>query len=297
MSFTGEDSKSCFKAGQIADHLYVWKQITHDPWVLSVVRGFELPFLAVPVQLKELVRYKLSDFEKQAADVEIDKLLDKGVLKPVNDTEGQVLSNIFLRPKKDGSYRMILDLTWVNKHIEYQHFKMFSLHTAKDMMRKNCWMASIDLKDAYYSVPIAVQDRKFLRFRWKNVLYEYTVMPNGLACAPRYFTKLLNPVFAHLRQMGHECFQYIDDSFIAADTYQECFHSARVVKTVLESLGFVVHPEKSVLEPTKELTFLGFLLNSKNMLITLKDDKVQKFKNASIQLLQKDNPNIREVAG
>ena len=47
-------------------------------------------------------------------------------------------------------------------------------------------MASVDLKDAYYSVPIASEDRKFLKFEWKGDYYQYTCLPNGLACAPRW---------------------------------------------------------------------------------------------------------------
>ena len=174
---------------------------------------------------------------------------------------------------------------------------MNSLNTAENMLRRDSWMASIDLKDAYYSVPIASQDRKYLRFRWKGILYQYTVMPNGLACAPLYFTKLLNPVFAHLRNGGHECFQYIDDSFIIADTYNECYNSVIQVVHVLQSLGFVVHPEKSVTTPTKSLQFLGFQIDSTKMVVSLTNDKVEKFCTSAIQLLQKSSPFIREVAG
>ena len=254
MSLEGEINQT-FTAGQISHYSYAWKQITHDPWVLDIVKGFSLPFVYLPIQFNEPIPYRLSENEKQGADIEITKLIQKGVLQPVLDEPGQVISNIFLRPKKDGSYRMILDLTWLNKFIEYQHFKMSGLNTAKEMLRRNCWMASIDLKDAYYSVPIAYQDRKYLRFRWRNVLYQYTVMPNGLACAPRYFTKLLNPVFAFLRNNGHECFQYIDDSFIVSDTKESCDFSVKVVSQTLKDLGFVVHPEKSIFEPQKSLQF------------------------------------------
>ena len=158
MSSTGKTFNSVFKAGQISQFVYKWKEITHDPWIIHIVQGFNLPFNSIPIQLNEPTAYRLSEVEKQAADLEIDKLIQKGVLEQADDLQGQVLSNIFLRPKKDGSFRMILDLTWVNKHIQYQHFKMASLNTATYMIREGCWMASIDLKDAYYSVPIALED-------------------------------------------------------------------------------------------------------------------------------------------
>ena len=115
------------------------------------------------------------------------------------------------------TYRMILDLTWLNYHVEYEHLKMSSINTAQDMMRPDCYMASIDLKDAYYSVPVCDEHCIYLRFRWQRKLYQFKVLPNWLACAPRFFTKILTPVFAGLRQQGHECFPYIDDTFIVAE--------------------------------------------------------------------------------
>ena len=122
-------------------------------------------------------------------------------------------------------------------------------------------------------------------------------MPNGLACAPLYFTKLLNPVFAHLRKQGHECFQYIDDTFIIADDNDKCTESVQAVSQLLKQLGFVVHPDKSVFIPSKSLNFLGFDLSSENMTITLSKEKEDKFLRASNQLLEKHSPMIREVAG
>ena len=48
--------------------------------------------------------------------------------------------------------------------IEYKHFKMESLSFAVQLMRKNCYMASIDLTDAYYTVPVAPEHRIYFRF-------------------------------------------------------------------------------------------------------------------------------------
>lgn len=49
--------------------------------------------------------------------------------------------------------------------------------------RHECFMASVDLKDAYYSIPIAEEDRKFLTltFEWKEKFVEYTLLANGLS--------------------------------------------------------------------------------------------------------------------
>ena len=286
-----------FSGGQIASKLDNWKKVTSDPWIIDSVRGVTIPFMEVPAQVGEPRPYVLAEEERNFIDQELVGLLDKGVLEICTPTSNQVVSNIFLRPKKDGSFRLILDLTWVNEHVEYAHFKMCSLNTALEMMRPDCWMGSIDLKDAYYSVLVREEHRVYLRFKWRDILYQFRVLPNGLACAPRFFTKLLNPVFATIREGGGECFPYIDDSFVVADTKEECVKTLGILQRDLKKLGFVIHPTKSVLEPVRELVFLGFLLDSRACRVFLTKEKEEKLTRAATDLLAKNKSTIREVAG
>ncbi len=85
----------------------------------------------------------------------------------------QFVSNIFIREKKDGKFRVILNLSNLNPSIEYHKFKLETLESIVNLIRPGCFMASIDLKDAYYSVPVAMEDRPFLRFRWKGNFYQW----------------------------------------------------------------------------------------------------------------------------
>ena len=219
------------------------------------------------------------------------------MVTPVNDTEGEFISNVFLRPKPNGEFRMILDLTLLNLDVEYKHFKMFSLTTAKDLVVKGDWMASVDLKDAYYTVPIHTDDRKYLRFIWNNVKYEFTCMPNGLACCPRVFTRLLKPIFANMSRLGHTMFPYIDDSFIIANTERQCINAVDDLCKLFTELGFSIHPEKSILKPTHKINFLGFFIDSITMHISITQDKIQKFNTFGNQLLYPSNRlKIRQIA-
>ena len=88
----------------------------------------------------------------------------------------------------------------------------------KHPMKPGCFMASVDLKDAYYTVPIHPSHQKYLKFCFDGAFYQYTCLPNGLASAPRIFTKLLKPVYATLHSMGHLNSGYIDDSYLQGDT-------------------------------------------------------------------------------
>ena len=75
-----------------------------------------------------------------------------------------MISNNFIRPKPDGTYRLILNLRNLNEHIEHVHFKMETLKNAVQIVEQGCYFAKIDFKDVYYSVPLEKESRKFLRF-------------------------------------------------------------------------------------------------------------------------------------
>ena len=164
------------------------------------------------------------------------------------------------------------------------------------LMTPNCFMASIDLKDAYYVVPIADERRKYLRFCWQGSLYQYTCMPNGLSSAPRCFTKLLKPVYSTLRQYGHLNVGYIDDSCLQGSDTQECLLNISDTQTLFTDLGFVINVDKSCVIPAQQITFLGFVLGSVSMTITLTDDKKAKVKSICKQLLLRSHYTITELA-
>ena len=78
----------------------------------------------------------------------------KGAIQVSEHEDGQVISPIFLRYKKDGSPRPIINLKNLNSHIVYSHFKIETLKHALDLISEGCWLASFDIKDAYFHVKI-----------------------------------------------------------------------------------------------------------------------------------------------
>lgn len=285
-----------FHAGQIAKHLASWRTITSDSEVLESVSGQHIEFSSLPVSTCSFSKTVAKPGEFNTFESEICKLLKKGVIVPSVNEKIQFVSPIFLRLKKDGTFRLILNLKDFNKHVEYHHFKMDSIRTVIGLMTQNCYMASVDLKDAYYSVPIASSDQKFLKFEWNSTIYQYTCFPNGLAFCPRKFTKLLKPVYASLRQLGHVSSPYIDDSWLMGRDYFTCVQNVIETVKLFNELGFVVHPNKSVLIPTQIIEFLGFILNSITMRVYLNSQKVNKLLTEAKTLLRCVNPVIRDVA-
>jgi hypothetical protein len=241
-------------AGKVQQAIWVWQQLTTDRSILNVVCGYKLKFDSdcLPVQSSTPRPIKFSTAELLVLDGELQKLLNKHVIEAAHSCFGQFISNLFFRPKKDGSVRVILNLKYLNEYMEYHRFKMDTLRSATKLIRPQCYFASIDLKDAYYSVPVCDSDRKFLRFNWQGQLYQFTCLAQGLLPAPRIFTKIMKPVFSHLRKLGHTILGYIDDSIIIADSSEECRRAIHDSLQLMDSLGLTVHPDKSVVHPTQE---------------------------------------------
>ena len=155
-------------AGRIQRYIDNWEQLTTDSVILDIVRGCQIDFIQKPYQLfipKETV---FSAKEQVIVEFKLAKLLKKKVITPSHHEEGLFISKLFLTPKKDGSFRLILNLNLkqFKVFVQYQHFKMESLNHVVHIMKPGCFMASLDIRDAYYSVPIHEQHQKYLKFQW-----------------------------------------------------------------------------------------------------------------------------------
>ena len=116
--------------------------------------------------------------ERLLIDIEVNAMLKKNAIERVTKTgePGRVISNIFIRDKKDGGQRPIINLKRLNSHIQYQHFKMEGIHSIRDLLRPNDLLVKIDLKDAFFSIPIDKASRKLTTFHWKGETYEFKVL-------------------------------------------------------------------------------------------------------------------------
>ena len=94
--------------------------------------------------------------------------------------------------KKGSSHYPVSRLKPLNWFIKKEHFKMEGMMTVKELVQKQDRFCTIDLKDAYLSVAVSKDHRKYLRFIWKRKTFQFTCLPFGLCSASRVFTKLLD---------------------------------------------------------------------------------------------------------
>ena len=130
-------------------------------------------------------------------------------------------------------------------------------------------MASVDLKDAFFTVLLHISHQKYFKFWWFQNFYKFLSMPNGYSDAMRIFKKILKSVFRHFQNQDRISVIFVDDSCLLGDTKYGCMNNTNAKIDLLSSLGCSLHTGKSVLIPTQKIEFLGFLIASKNMKISL----------------------------
>ncbi|MEL7196568.1 MAG: reverse transcriptase domain-containing protein, partial [Bacteroidota bacterium] len=187
-----EKNRDSLVGGRLAQFWENWKD---SCWAASVLKhGLGWRWSSIPPKSKPFLQSpspQLLEF--------VNKALKKGAVEVSKDIVRQ--NRLFDVPKKDTEERrVILDLKKLNLFIGCETFKMTTVAQVRKILPKGGWAVSIDLKDAYWHVPIAQKFRKFLGFKLGEESYRFKVMPFGLNIAPRMFTKLVNVVIKCLRQ-------------------------------------------------------------------------------------------------
>ena len=143
-------------------------------------------------------------------------MLKKGAVVVLDPKEDQFLSSLFLVKRKDGGNQPAVNLKDLNSNIPYQHFKMEEMFLLKEMFLPGDKMCKIDLKDAYFVIPLPVKSRKYVRFQWKALLYEFCCLCFGISPAPLDFTKLLKVPIPLSRKLKARITVYLDDMLLMA---------------------------------------------------------------------------------
>ena len=286
-------------AGSISRKWHKWAQLTSDSNILNTVKGFKFEFHTRPYQDNVPPQIINSPEEIRIAEQLLGELLAKQVVQLIQKPDPRgFLSNIFLRPKKTGDYRMILNLKQLNEFVRYHHFKMDHLSSTLTLVSPGCYFTSIDLSDAYFSVSVAETHRKYMQFAFNGQYYQFTCLANGVSSAPRSFTKIMKVPLSTLRERhGILITAYLDDLLIVADSPKAVLQATNFTQTMLRALGFTISESKSVIKPTQSITFLGFDLNSVTMQVTVPPTKALDIKNTVLNTMQLDNISVRQFAG
>ena len=150
-------------------------------------------------------------------------------------------------------------------------FRMLTPRRLVQFIRPNDWFITIDLKDAYFHVPIHHRHRRYLRFAFGGLAYQFNALPFGLSLAPRVFTECVEAAIAPLRVHGLRVYNCLGDWLVV-------LHSGAAAVQEGHLVGFVINREKSVLCPRQITHFLGMILDSSSMEVRLSQERINAIK-------------------
>ena len=222
----------------------------------ELVRKNQLPALSFHAPKFLLTSYQ-NPVKQLALQQLVSQLVTKRCVQEMSPSEKGYFSRVFVVPKKSGGWRLVIDLSELNKYLAQVTFSMDTLVKVKRAASPGMWATSLDLSDAYHHIPMRPQSQVFLCFQLGDKRYRFRVLPFGLMSAPWVFTEVMKQIKKWALSNHLILFQYLDDWLNLHMDRQVLLQSTERLVCLCVSLGLLVNFEKSELTPSQSIVFLG----------------------------------------
>ncbi|XP_063092941.1 uncharacterized protein LOC134473219 [Cavia porcellus] len=262
-----------------------WKQEIPEVWaknnppglaVNQVPHVVELLPQARPICLRQ---YPISLQARKEIKVHIQRLRDNNILIPCVSPWNSPL----LPVQKPGTndYRPVQDLREVNRRVLTLHPTVPNPYTLLSLLNpENTWYSVLDLKDAFFTLPLAPVSQPLFAFEWTDPdtgvkeQLTWTRLPQGYKNSPTLFDEALARDLLGFREEHPEIvlLQYIDDLLIASTSLETCQEATEELLKTLGRLGYKVSAKKAQL-CRQAVTYLGYKLQEGKR--TLSKERIQ----------------------
>ena len=161
-----------------------------------------------------------------------------------------------------GGWRPVIDLSHLNGFVCQSPFKMETVASVLLSVRDWDFQAFINLKDAYFQIPVHQSLRKLLRFLSEGTVYEFKALCFGLLTAPQVFTKVFATVSGWVHSHGIRLLRYLDEWLVLTSSEVEAKKNVQDLLSVCHSLRIMINKEKSDLIPSQTAHYLGMTIDT-----------------------------------
>jgi hypothetical protein len=275
-----------------------WSKWGVNPYIVNIIQhGLTLEFIekpplsTVPIFMES---YQGDRIRHKALQAAVQELLSKQVLEPVaRESSPGFYSRLFLTPKQDGTWRVIIDLSEINQYIKNESFQMETAASIQKSLRPDMFVTSIDLKDAYYHLPVHVSYRKYLRVALLGQVYQFRAMPMGLNVSARIFTKVVLEVLKIARVRGIHLNAFLDDWLQKNMDRLLLREQTLWLVRLCTSLGWIVNFPKSQLDATQVMTYVGSLYLLRLGLVTVPEPRLEKMEALICSIIKQGGATAR----
>ena len=255
-------------AGSSPTHTATTRALSFDDWRSQIrVRFgelFEKP-TGVPPPAKDDFRiitdplanppyrqpYRQSLAERDEMERQIRNLLDHGW---ITESHSRFAAPIIFVKKSDGSLRMCVDYRALNKITAKDRYPLPYIDDMLDRLHGSRWFTKLDLASGYHQLRIHEDDQHKTAFVTPDGLYEWKVIPFGLANAPAVFMRKMNKI---LKPHCKYAVVYIDDILIFSSTQQSHRDHVEAVLQAIQEAKLRLNGAKCQFA-AEETTFVGY---------------------------------------
>ena len=171
---------------------------------------------------------------------------------------------LLLVPKKDGTWRIVIDYRYLNKDTIPDRMPMPNFDEVLSQLNGAKIFSALDLLSWYHQVPLSEESKECTAFSTHNQPWQFKVMPLGLCNTPLTFVRLMHQVLGNMKNV----FVYLDDIIVFSQNKEEHFQ----ILSRLEGAGLKLKLSKCQFLK-RELDFLGHIIGPNG--VKMQDRKIE----------------------
>lgn len=206
--------------------------------------------------------YRVSPFIQEQIDKEVKYMLENDIIEPSHSAWS---SPVIMVPKRDGSYRFCVDYRRLNRVTKKDAYPIPYIATILDKLRNAKYLSTIDIKSAYWQVPVAAESREYTAFTIPGRgLYHFKRMPMGLSNSPATWQRLADRLLG--AELEPNAFVYLDDIIVVSDNFEKHIEVLGKIFSRMIAAGLTFSREKCKFG-LSELKYLGYIVNANGLLV------------------------------
>lgn len=200
--------------------------------------------------------YPVSPVVQAHLNKHLDEMIENGVVRKSNSPWA---SPVILIKKKSGEHRFCVDYRKLNAVTEKDSYPLPYVTNTLDQLKDARYLSSLDVKSAFFQVPLAEESKKYSAFVVPNRgLWEFNRLPFGLSTSPATWQRLMDLVLGY--DLLPHVFCYLDDIVIVTKTFEKHLEVLQEVFRRLREANITVKKEKcQYCRP--QLKYLGYVVD------------------------------------
>ena len=164
-------------------------------------------------------------------------------------------SGIFVVPKPNGTVRICVDLTQLNKAVRREIHPMASVDESLAKLANSKIFTKLDAKSGFWQIPLVEESKKYTTFITPFGRYQFNRLPFGISSASEVFQRTISAILGDMD--GIIC--HMDDILIHASDAETHNKQVRIVMQKLQKAGLTLNEKCEFSKDS--IKFLGHIID------------------------------------